>query len=252
VGEAERWSAAHAARMAEEHVPPHQVPSSGPGEGAGRSVHGRPGRNPDVRLPAVAVVPQFLAPLAVAGDAQTARLVFLIVVAANVPIALAGRVLIGALVQRQATSSSAERWISSGAAEWSRTVAAWTYAGVLVLLLPYALTPLDRALRVSAVVVAAVGVLAYVVPGRSTPAGLRLALRIEAVSSWSREAPAFTLGRASRILPFGVVPALVAGRPGIAFAVMLAAATAALLAASIRPPNTAGYESRRSEQESMF
>jgi len=198
------------------------------------------------------VVPQFLAPLAVAGDAPTARLVFLIAVASNVPIALAGRIVIGSIAERQAESSAAERWISSGAAEWARTFAAWASVALILLILPYAEHPLDDALRVAAAAVALSGVLAYVVPGRSTPAGLRLAVRGATGAAWAREASVFTLGRTSRVLPFGVIPALTLGPPVAAFVVMLAAFAAALLSVSLRPRNASGYESRRSEQESTF
>jgi hypothetical protein len=198
------------------------------------------------------VLPQFLAPLAAVGDASTARLVFLIAVAGNVPMALAGRLAIGVLVDRAARSTTAERWLVSGAVEWSRTFAALLYAAMLLLLLPYASPPLDRALMTAATVMVVAGAFAYVAPGRSTPAGLRLAVRTDKGSAWPREGPVFALGRVSRVLPFGVVPALGLGRPALAFVVMLAAAAAALLAVTLRPPNASGYESRRSELESMF
>jgi len=235
--------------MEEERITSGGGPAAGRRRRSGRELDAR---LPDVRLPAVVIVPQFLAPLAVAGDAPTARLVFLIAVAANVPIALAGRVAIGMIAEREAASTAAERWFSSGTVEWSRTLAAWTYAAMLLLLLPHAAPPLDGALRTAAVAVTLAGALAYVVPGRSTPAGLRLAVRGATGAAWAREVSVFTLGRTSRVLPIGVVPGLALGRPVLAFVVMFAAFAAALLSVSLRPRNASGYESRRSEQESTF
>jgi len=199
-----------------------------------------PRRDYDRRVPISVVLPQLAAPLAVVGDVETARLVFLLTVGANVPIGLAGRAFDG----------SGVRGDVGALIEWARPCAAWLYAGLLVSLLASSSGAMADALTVAATVSVFVGVAMYVFPGRSTPAGVRLEQRRRTGRSWRHERECFVLGRASRALTPVSVVALLTGSHPLALALILAAATSGLTAASLRPRNARGYESRRSEQES--
>lgn len=115
----------------------------------------------DVRVPVVVLVPQVAAVLALAGDAVAARTAFVLAVAVNGPLALAGR-LPWALERRSGLP------VTDLAVAVARPVAALLYAGTLLIAAPQSTSEAVHAAAWSSVVAAA---LLLVLPGDWTPAG---------------------------------------------------------------------------------
>lgn len=197
----------------------------------------------DPRVPPLVALPQLAATLMLAGDLTATRIGFLLAVAGNVPVALAGRLV--------ATLPSDDLSRARALLEWIRPCAAWAYALLLAALLPYVDVSQWSAVLTAAGANTVAGALMYVLPGETTPAGLRLRQRELTGAMWRYERQTFVASRLAKLLFPAAGVLLVTGRLLLAALCLWGGGAAALLAYTLPPRNAAGPDSSIREKEKI-